>query len=401
MTGTAWDLFAARHWERTPVVVPAPGGPLTVDADRAYTTMVEAARPFRAGTRFQALPDVRFHVEDGRIRAPGDLLPGPGDTTAERYAERLDQRMASRGRLLVVEQGLMLDPPLWAGVRSLVTPLWERVGFPVLPVVAELVLGEGIAERHGSPHSALVWVLRGSLTATPRGSGPTLDAEAGDLLHWPADRPHTLTFGPRTMALRLLVPRDPRLATAEVTGVVAGLLHARRGQERVPYLPYPPDGPTPPDVPELASTAELVREVTATPRLGRLLSAVWARRVSAAGLEPAPDARPPVRLSPGDRLRPASAVVRMPLDDGQTWLWAVDGHAFSLRGTLGERVLDRLRQGDTPTVRDLCAVAGPGHDEAVVALLEKLYTLRGVDTDEDMDMATDTDVDVAGRESGT
>ncbi|MBD9724226.1 hypothetical protein IHE70_13535 [Streptomyces sp. ID-01-6.2a] len=368
-------------------MVPAPGGPRTVDADRAYTTMVEAARPFRAGTRFQALPDVRFHVEDGRIRAPGDLLPGPRDTTAERYAERLDRRLAGRGRLFVVEQGLMLDPPLWARVRSLVTPLWERVGCPVLPVVAELVLGEGIAESDGSPHSPLIWVLRGSLTATARDSGPALDAGAGDLLHWPADRPHTLTFGPRTMALRLLVPRDPRLATAAVTAVVAGLVHARRDQDRVPYLPYPPDGPHAPDVPcmpdvpELASTAELVREVTATPRLGRLLSALWARRVSAAGLEPAPDARPPVRLSPDDRLRPASAVVRMPLDDGQTWLWAVDGHAFSLRGTLGERVLGRLRQGDTPTVRDLCAVAGPGHDEAVVALLEKLYTLRGVDVD--------------------
>ncbi|ULR55682.1 hypothetical protein [Streptomyces deccanensis] len=398
MSGTAWDLFAARHWERTPVVTPAPGSPHTVDADRAYTTMVEAARPFRAGTRFQALPDVRFHVEDGRIRAPGDLLPGPRDTTAERYAERLDERMAGRGRLLVMEQGLMLDPPLWARVRSLVTPLWERVGCPVLPVVAELVLGEGIVEKHGSPHSPLIWVLRGSLTATPRATGPALDAGAGDLLHWPADRPHTLTFGPRTMALRLLVPRDPRLATAAVTDVVAGLVHARRGQDHVPYLPYPPDGPTPPDVPELASTAELVREVTATPPLGRLLSALWARRVSAAGLEPAPDARPPVRLSPDDRLRPASAVVRMPLDDGQTWLWAVDGHAFSLRGTLGERVLGRLRQGDTPTVRDLCAVTGPGHDDAVVALLEKLYTLRGVDVD--IDMSVDGDVDVDGRENG-
>lgn len=390
MSGTAWDLFAARHWQRTPVVVPAPGGPRAVDADRAYRTMVEAARPFRAGTRFQALPDVRFHVEDGRIRAPGDLLPGPRDTTAERYAERLDHRLAGRGRLFVVEQGLMLDPPLWARVRSLVTPLWERVGCPVLPVVAELVLGEGISESDGSPHSPLIWVLRGSLTATPRDSGPTLDAGAGDLLHWPADRPHTLSFGPRTMALRLLVPRDPRLATASVTAVVAGLVHARRDQDRVPYLPYPPVGPHAPDepympdvpdVPELASTAELVREVTAAPRLGRLLSALWARRVSAAGLEPAPDARPPVRLSPDDRLRSASAVVRMPLDDEQTWLWAVDGHAFSLRGTLGERVLDRLRQGDTPTVRELCAVAGPGHDEAVVALLEKLYTLRGVDVD--------------------
>jgi hypothetical protein len=71
----------------------------------------------------------------------------------------------------------------------------------------------------------------------------------------------------------------------------------------------------------------------------------------------------------------------MPLDDGRTWLWAVDGHAFTVRGTLGERVLNRLRQGDRPTVSQLCAAVGPDHDASVVALLEKLYTLRGVDRD--------------------
>ena len=157
--------------------------------------MVEAARPFRAGTRFQALPDVRFLVDGGRIRAPGDLLPGPQDITAQRYGERLDHQMGGRGRLLVVEQPLILDHALWAQVRSLVAPLWERAGYPVLPVVTELVLGERITEcdgpAHELRHSTLTWVLHGTVTATPRDAqaGPTLTAGAGDLLHWPAGQP--------------------------------------------------------------------------------------------------------------------------------------------------------------------------------------------------------------------
>lgn len=359
--------------------------------------MVEAARPFRAGTRFRALPDVRFLVDGGRIRAPGDLLPGPQDTTAQRYGERLDHRMEGRGRLLVVEQPLLLDHTLWAQVRSLVAPLWERAGYPVLPVSTELVLGERMTEgdgpAHGPRYSTLTWVLHGTVTATPRDAqtGPTLSAGAGDLLHFPADRPHRVHFGSRTLALRLLVPRDPRLLNAGVKEIVVGRMHKQRGQGPVPYLPLPPgEVPTPPDMPQLGQTAELLRETTSTPHLDQALSAVWARRVSAAALEPAPDPRPPARLSPDDRLRPGSAVVRMPLADGRTWLWAVDGHAFHLRGNLGERVLDRLRQGDLPTVRQLCAVAGPDREAAILALLEKLYTLRAVDVNVDVDGQEDT-----------
>ncbi|MFF9243441.1 hypothetical protein ACF1AY_10460 [Streptomyces sp. NPDC014776] len=369
-------------------MLPAPGGPQALDAGRAYGVMVEAAHPFRAGTRFRALPDVRFLVEGGRIRTPGDLLPGPEDGTAEQYADRLDARLRGNGRLLAVEQPLLLDHALWAQVRDLVVPLWERIGHPVLPVVTELALGGGITDDDGlrrePVHAALVWVLSGSVTAVParEQDGPTTTARAGELLHWPAGRPHALRYGPRSLALRLLVPADTRLLTEAVKDVVAGMLHERRGHDQVPYLSYPPPGTEAraPEVPELAETGAGLREVTGEDRLGLVLRVLWARRASAAALEPAPAPRGPVRLAPGDRVRPASPVVRMPLDEGQGWIWAVDGHAFSLRGTLGDRVLDLLRKHGACTVADLCAAAGPGREHQVVALLEKLHALRGVDT---------------------
>ncbi|MFE1295013.1 hypothetical protein [Streptomyces sp. NPDC058731] len=369
-------------------MLPAPGGPQALDAGRAYRVMVEAAHPFRAGTRFRALPDVRFLVEGGRIRTPGDLLPGPEDGTAEQYADRLDARLCGNGRMLAVEQPLLLDHALWAQVRDLVVPLWERIGHPVLPVVTELALGEGITDGDGlrrePVHAALVWVLSGSVTAVPahEKDGPTTTARAGELLYWPAGRPHALRYGPRTLALRLLVPADTRLLTEAVKDVVAGMLHERRGHDQVPYLSYPPPGTEAraPEVPELAETGAGLREVTGEDRLDLVLRVLWARRASAAALEPAPAPRGPVRLAPGDRVRPASPVVRMPLDEGQGWIWAVDGHAFSLRGTLGDRVLDLLRKHGACTVADLCAAAGPGREHQVVALLEKLHALRGVDT---------------------
>ncbi len=248
----------------------APGGRQALDAGRAYRVMVEAAHPFRAGTRFRALPDVRFLVEGGRIRTPGDLLPGPEDGTAEQYADRLDARLRGNGRLLAVEQPLLLDHALWAQVRDLVVPLWERIGHPVLPVVTELALGEGITDGDGlrrePVHAAPVWVLSGSVTAVParEQDGPTTTARAGELLHWPAGRPHALRYGPRTLALRLLVPADARLLTEAVKDVVAGMLHERRGHDQVPYLSYPPPDAEAraPEVPELAETGAGLREVT-------------------------------------------------------------------------------------------------------------------------------------------
>ncbi|MGW2771951.1 hypothetical protein ACWC4C_05180 [Streptomyces olivaceoviridis] len=383
----AWDDLAARHRGREPAVAPAPGGTDAVDALRAYTVMVRAARPFRAGTRFRALPDVRFLVEGGRIRTPGDLLPGPRDDTAERYASRLDARTGGKGRLLAVEQPLVLDHVLWAQVRDLVAPLWERIGHPVLPVVAELALGEGITDSDGlrrePAHSSLVWVLHGSVTVLPEHpqDGHALTAGTGELLHWPAGRPHALRYGSRTLALRLLVPADARLLTEAVKDVVAGLLHERRGHDHVPCLPYPPadeEGGVP-EIPELGEVARDLRQVSGEERLGRILRVLWARRVSAGALEPAPAPRASVTLAPEDRLRPASPVVRMPLDEEQAWIWAVDGHAFSLRGTLGERVLHLLRQPGAHTVAELCAEAGPGRQAQVAALLNKLHALRGVD----------------------
>ncbi len=124
MSAVDWAHFGAQHWNESPVQLR--GVAESPDVQLAYEAVVAAAEPFRAGTRFRALPNVRFFVDGGQIRAPGDLLPGTEDLTADHYATR----MAGRKYLLTVEQPLLLDFRLWSQVRDLVAPLWRQVGCP-------------------------------------------------------------------------------------------------------------------------------------------------------------------------------------------------------------------------------------------------------------------------------
>ncbi|WP_255217465.1 hypothetical protein [Myxococcus sp. AM010] len=77
-----WARFASRHWERTPTRLRL-GAPL-ISPEQAFQGLVSVSAPFRLGTRFRALPDVRFFADTARLRAPGTLLPGEkdADTTA-------------------------------------------------------------------------------------------------------------------------------------------------------------------------------------------------------------------------------------------------------------------------------------------------------------------------------
>ncbi|WP_433181805.1 hypothetical protein [Actinoallomurus sp. CA-150999] len=379
-SAVGWDTLADRHWDRTPVVLPGREDEPPVDAGRAFDVAVAAAAPFRAGTRFRALPDVRFFTAAGRIRAPGDRLPGPDDPTVDHYLKRLDGEPS----LLAVEQPLMLDAALWSQVRDLIRPLWQRVGFPVLPVVAELTIGDGLDRDDGpadaSTHAVLTWVLRGRMevrveSAPPAGPRETLRVEPGDVLYRPGGRRVQESHQDGCLALHLRIPMDPRLPSAAVTGLVADLLQARRADGgRVPYLPFPPprdpDGVVTPIAP-LVAAGEALSGAAGDPELNRILRVQWARRVSACGLEPVPDPGAPAALTPDHLVRLTGEVIRMPDGPGAA-LWAVNGHVFAVRGTSADGLLDRLR---TPvTVGELTA-GGDG----LLPLLHRLSALRGIE----------------------
>ena len=355
--------------------------PLTVED--AYRLTAEASAPFRAGTRFHVLPDVRFDTGAGRIRAPGKLLPGPDDSGPDGYRRRLGAELAGPGWLLTVEQPLFLDFASWARVRDGVDGLWRRVGFPVVPVGAELVFGAGVTRNTGlardAQHAVLAWVLRGRLRVRFDGTA-AIQAGTGELAYWPAGLRYTETFDDDCLALLLRIPGDARLPVDAVQRTVVEFAGTGlAADQEVPYLSVPPGlGGAVPAVDPLAHAATAVRELSTDPELTRTLRVRWAARVSAAGLEPVPPPREPVRLDARHRVRGTAEVVRM--RDGRSgWIWAVHGHAFAVRGEVWS-LLRRLRAGDAIRVGDLCGTTADGRpDPGALALLTTLHRLRGIE----------------------
>ncbi|MDX3387014.1 hypothetical protein PV682_37065 [Streptomyces niveiscabiei] len=387
-----WTRFARDHWEREPARLSAPP-PAGVEDLHALT--VRASAPFRAGTRFWVMPDVRLLVGDGRLRAPGALLPDDSDPTLDAYHERLDAAVPGQGRLLTVEQPLLLDHALWAAVRETVQGLWREVGWPNLPLTAEILTGDRFTQHAGAAeaptHAAFTWILRGRMDVRlwderqgppPAGIAepgiPTLSGGPGDLLYWPGDRRHVDVYRERCTALRLRVPVDRRLPFAALRDLLADQVHARRGHdETVPYFPLGTDTGEP--LARLTELGDDLRDLVDGEGLRRTLRVRWAALRSAAGLEPIPAPRDAVPLDPDTQIRLTGEIVRMP-DGPRHEVWAVNGNVFTLPAAAADRVYDALRGGAATPVAEVChALGGDKNDKNVLALLERLYRLRGVD----------------------
>lgn len=380
---TAWVDPVVERWQREPVQLAAP---TPVPRQRAFEAIRTACAPFRAGTRFRALPDVRFRTAEGQLRAPADLLPDDGDL--RQYQDRLGS-----GYQLVVEQPLLLDFPLWSAVRDEISPLWRQVGWPTLPVVVELVVADDHTDveamTRAPTHATLIWVLDGDLQVRllPPGTDPTLDPPAaadtlagkeGDLLYWPAGQRPLIEYGSRAAVLSLRIAQDPRLAVAAVHDLLGTLAAPRAGYDgTVPYLEFPPPAEI---AAPLAAVGTAVRDVLAEPRIETVLRQQWMKCRSAAGLLPPPAPRPQPGLTPEDRVRVTSEIVTMPTGPDR-WLCGMNGHSFELGGAAGRRLLDALRPGRLTTIAELCAEVGARDDSSrrvVLALLDKLHGLRGI-----------------------
>ncbi|MFE2987706.1 hypothetical protein [Streptomyces sp. NPDC059262] len=377
-----WKRFAEAHWGREPAAVPfAPGlGP-----EQVYGAVAASCAPpaeDAAGVRFAT-------ATQGRLRDAGALLPGCDDADPDAYRDRLHRQLTGSGWLLSVGQPLWRDYELWAHVRELVSGLWRAVGWPALPVTAELSLGERCAgpdapaPRPGS--FTLTWVLAGTMTVRlwPEHTGTEyqLAAGAGDLLYWPAGCRHLDHYLYRCTTLRIMVPARRAAALTHVRGLLA-----ERMQEDPTYagapgiLPLPP--PAGPDgeigaAEPVAATGRLFSGLAADPGTARELRVSWAARRSAAGLEPAPPPRPAVPLAPGLRVRASAELLRIPDGPGRA-VWAANGHTLTVEGAGPERVRKRLRPGLALTIREL----GRGSRmpaETLTLLLSDLHRMRAIE----------------------
>ncbi|WP_257447826.1 cupin domain-containing protein [Archangium lipolyticum] len=404
--GLDWGHFVRHHWEKTPALLSL--GEPVAPPDQVFRTVVEASEPFRFGTRFKALPNVKFLAGSAQLRSPGKLLPGDGDRDVDGYVRRVASKVGKRQFQLLVEQPLLLDFALWDRLRVFVRGLLERVGFPVLPIVSDVFLGDfarapqGLARR--PHHSVFTLVLQGRLRVRVWkrlwGESPneavdfrrhlseatTLEAGAGDVLYAPSRSWHLEECRGSCMAVRLWIPVKGSRPADAVKDVLVTLLGQQLPQEgAVPYLEYPwrrRRGGAGASVPSLVRTAEGLEELARGPELLQALRIIWAQRVSACGLEPVPPPHeaPPLEDSTLVRGAPHGRVVRMQDSPGQ-WIWAVNGHAFPMPGsTEALQVLESLESGDAVRVGELCRVArrAPQRTE-LRRLLETLHALRALE----------------------
>ncbi|MFD7181685.1 hypothetical protein ACFV90_17005 [Streptomyces sp. NPDC059904] len=377
-----WKRFAEAHWGREPAAVPfAPGlGP-----EQVYGAVAASCAPSAedaAGVRFAT-------ATQGRLRDAGALLPGRDDADPDAYRDRLARQLSGSGWLLSVGQPLWRDYELWAHVRELVSGLWRAVGWPALPVTAELALGERCAgpdapaPRPGS--FALTWVLAGTMTVRlwPEHTGTEyqLTASAGDLLYWPAGCRHLDHYLDRCTTLRIVVPARRAAALTHVRGLLADRMQEDPAYAGTPgVLPFPPpagqDGEIGAAEP-VAATARLFTGLAAAPGTARELRVSWAARRSAAGLEPVPPPRPAVPLTSGLRVRASAELFRIPDGPGRA-VWAANGHTLAVEGAGPERVRKWLRPGVTLTIREL----GRGSRmsaERLTPLLSDLHRMRAIE----------------------
>ncbi|MFJ8949344.1 hypothetical protein ACIRO1_04535 [Streptomyces sp. NPDC102381] len=355
--------FAETHWAREPVVVP--------DTPALGLDPADAHALLRAAAAQQDPVPLRLATADGVLREPGPLLPGPADRNLGGYVNRLTSapQLGGDGWLLTASDPLHRDFSAWSRVRDALARLWRYVGWPAVPVTAELAVGDrhhSVTEAGDPGAASLTWVIDGELTVRVRpehtGTEYELRATAGDLVHWPAGSRHLdHRTGPCT-TLRVSVPARTTSALPPVLDAVSGLMRRRGPHPDTPVtLPHPL--PTRADgrltVPaRLTDSARLFTDTVADPDTERALLAHWAGLRSAAGLNPAPAPRPVVPLTSRHRLLCVSEIIRVATgaDDA---LWAANGHVWPVRGRAADHVLSHLRttHQDT-TVADLARSSG-------------------------------------------
>jgi hypothetical protein len=338
----------------------------------AWRALRGACVPFRAGTRFRALPDVAFWRDGARVRAPGDALPGAGDPTLATYRARL----ADGAFALRVDEPLLADSVLWQAARALLRAALGPDAAPVLPVAATLGLRSGMAApwRRPTGHVQLIAVLDGALPA----AGDTPALAAGDALWLPAGA--IAPDDDSALLLTFTVATDPATIATAVDEATEALLLRLLERE------HPDDGavtmaPDPPrcgarGLPPSPSLRALSRALAAPSLHAALADALdldACLRTSSLGLLPVPPRRsPPLRDDERLRLRD-DGVLRRTLPDGR-WLLAVNGHAQVFEADApARRAWSRLCAGGHWPVATLI---GPGRGRE--ALRERLQTLHAL-----------------------
>lgn len=391
-----WDAFVTRHWDRHPVLVRnATARPPFTEDEAFVAAAAGCAGPTPAGQpHFTVGRDQQQDVTPYLPRATGHPVR-PSDGSFDAYDKRLADQLGGRRYALLVSLLHCHAFPLWQRETAFFAPLWERVGLPGSSAITTLFHGNyenSPVGVHKDRFATFMYVLRGRkrmrfwpgrpwtepvtsmLDYDPyREQSLAVDAEAGDLLYWPATFYHVgevaddgtaggATDRPAT-SVNVGIPREQHRAEFDLQR----FLDPRAAQALPlppppePHSPEPllaPDDSTPEgsgargvrDLPDaLGAALERLRAGTTAPAVQRREAAMSLECWTGGGFLPAP---PPVPVEDAPPL-PAQARVRArtPVrwaDCGEVRLYAAHGHvaATDLPGAQLAALLDRL---DSPT----------------------------------------------------
>ncbi|WP_433181803.1 JmjC domain-containing protein [Actinoallomurus sp. CA-150999] len=388
-----WATFAARYWDRRPVLYKAVGSAPFAEKD-----------VFRAAVRASPPPAAmaQFTVERSQQPDPGDLLPQGEDGSFDGYDARLTARLDGRRYALIINGFHSFDPALWTRERAFYAGLWEQVGLPLTGAITTLFHGtyeHSPVGVHKDRFATFMFGLRGHKrmrfwTERPWSEpvSTVLDyqpyvpesfaaeVEPGDLLYWPASYYHvgeSAGSGPAT-SVNVGVPREEHHAGYDLqdvlVGVDAALMGGRDGAlaaRRLPPVDAALTAPGPDDTGRLAPDLPpaLRHAVPAVPpdRVGE----VSLRRWTACGFEPVPAPAAHRTILDDTVVR---GDVRFPVLWDGNGRCAVNGHTVRTPFSPDDlrTILSPLSSGDPVRVGDLPAT------EEVRRLLVSLESFRGI-----------------------
>ena len=416
LTPEFWSRFVQKFWEQRPLVIKQPfASPLTT-SNEIFSAIKNASEQFRAGG-----PDCffRFYTEEGFLLTGPKLqhyIPETSDLSAADYVNRMTRKLHGQQFGLVLSQFQAHEARLWSRVRKFLSELSAEL--PAQPWV-EMVSFLGNYDKtpfgiHRDAVSVFLYVVEGhkriylwprdyfsdsddvrleSDFATLRRDAIMLEAEAGDIIFWPANIWHvgesvggfsssiSIALGPLRPAenvLNLLLTKikerlEPSLAEASFPATQA---EAQRSIELIPK------------VSKLAIAA--LRKASHDPQLAQSLRVLWLNLMTGAGSDYVP---PPLPLRiladdlviKGYRERP---ILWMADTDGDM-ICSAQGHSFTipadpsvirmfkrLNGGEAVRVGDLIAEHTGKTVRDGIAFNAP--PEGIRAVLSRLYSLRAI-----------------------
>ena len=415
-----WEQFAARHWEKTPLLIKQPFASHLASEAELFGALVEASEQYRSeGIKlrppYNRSIKLRFCIEHSVLMTDIEKhLPDAGDKSLEGYLGRIERRLDGREFELIINQLQSYNFQMWSRLRMFFRGLYKLVGIPTENADAAIFIrnqkrtGFGL---HKDKASVFMFVLKGrkrmllwpyevfkattdTIVSTLDyrqyvGDALVLEGGPGDVIYWPSGYWHIGESDGELSASISVGLRMNYPPFADVIKHVTRMVERQLGESGQSDLySFQPDGlqQTAATLPRDIDVAlRAVREASCDRGLEQTLKLAWLNRVTGYGFASVPGPRPTRTLADDEIIcgQPEYPVVYMPMD-GEVVACSANGHSFTMRAAPNlEKLIDCLNTGIPRQVgtllAELASTTETADREFLRRVLEKLHTLRAVE----------------------